>query len=255
MFPTKEDFEPTIDHDNLDDLTFDDSSDDNDDDKFTLKSLDLLLKKKDDLRLRMVSQFLHLVQDQGFTKMSASNFLAQSLNKGPWQACLIRSQANQWLKNGNIIASKRGCHVKIRSLLLHEDFKLKVIEYLRVHKFELNIGDFVKFIEDKIIPDLGIKEKITISHTTAREWLKILGWEYKDHSKNIYFDGHECEDVVEDRRRFLQQWAELQKRMITYEGENLDQKILPVLSPDVSKIVPITHDKSVFYANNGIIKA
>ena len=49
MFPTKEDFELTIDHDNLDDLIFDDSSDNNNDDKFTLKSLDLLLKKKNDL--------------------------------------------------------------------------------------------------------------------------------------------------------------------------------------------------------------
>ena len=43
--------------------------------------------------------------------------------------------------------------------------------------------------------------------------------------------------------------------MITYEGENLDQKILPVLSLDVPNIVLITHDKSVFYVNNGIVKA
>ncbi|CAI2193246.1 11960_t:CDS:1, partial [Funneliformis geosporum] len=74
-------------------------------------------------------------------------------------------------------------------------FKLKVIEYLRAHKFKLNIGDFVKFIENKIIPDLRIKEKTTVSHTTAREWLKILSCEYKDYSKNIYFDSHEREDV------------------------------------------------------------
>ena len=60
---------------------------------------------------------------------------------------------------------------------------------------------------------------------------------------------------MEDKRQFLQQWAELQKRMITYEGENLDQKILPVLLPDVPEIVLITHNKSVFYANDGIIKA
>ena len=62
--------------------TFDSSEDDN---KFTLEILDSLLKKKnDDSRLQIVSQFLHLVQDQGFTKMDASNLIAQSLNKGPW---------------------------------------------------------------------------------------------------------------------------------------------------------------------------
>ena len=59
-------------------LIFEDTYDNSDDDEdFTLKSLNLLLKKnKDDLRLQIVSQFLHLVQDQGFTKMNASNFFA-----------------------------------------------------------------------------------------------------------------------------------------------------------------------------------
>jgi hypothetical protein len=204
MFSTNEVAEPNTDND---DLTLDDIYDSRDDDEeFTLESLDLLLKtKKDDLWLRTVSQFLHLVQDQGFTRMEASNFLAQSLNKGPWQSRLIRSWANQWLNNGMIITSKRGCHAKVRSLLLNEDLKLHVTEYLRAYKFKLNIADFVKFIEDEVIPALGIEEKTSISYTTAREWLHILGWEYKDHSKNIYFDGHEREDVVVDRNIFLKQ--------------------------------------------------
>ena len=103
-----------------------------------------------------------------------------------------------------IISSKRGCHAKIRSLLLNEDLKLQVNEYLRIHKFKLNVADFVKFVEDEVIPALGIEEKTSISYSTARKWLHILGWEYKDHSKNIYFDGHEYEDVVANRHRFLE---------------------------------------------------
>ncbi|CAG8682496.1 14975_t:CDS:2 [Gigaspora margarita] len=215
------------------DFTFDDTYDSSDDDdsKFTLESLDLLLKNKsDDLRLRTVSQYLHLVQDRGFGKMDASGFLSQSLGKGPWHARLIRSWTNQWLNKGEIVTSKRGRHAKIRSLLLHEDFKLRVTEYLRL----LN---FVKFIEDEVIPALGIEEKTTISHTTAREWLHKLGWQYKDHSKNIYFDGHEREDVVAYRREFLRKLAELRRRMATYEGENLDQIIPPLLLPEIDGVV------------------
>ncbi len=63
MFPTGEVAKPNTDND---DLTFDDIYDNSNDNgnKFTLESLDSLLKKKkDDLRLRTVSQFLHLVQD------------------------------------------------------------------------------------------------------------------------------------------------------------------------------------------------
>jgi len=132
---------------------------------------------------------------------------------------------------------------------------LQVTEYLRAYKFKLNVADFVKFIEDEVISTLGIEEKISISCSTAREWLHMLGWEYKDHSKNIYFDGHEREDVVADRHQFLQKWAELRKQMATYEGENLDEVILPVLPHGVSEIIPITHDESIFYVNDDIIKA
>ncbi|CAI2177255.1 882_t:CDS:2 [Funneliformis geosporum] len=58
---------------------------------------------------------------------------------------------------------------------------------------------------DEVIPTIEIEEKASISHSTACEWLYMLGWEYKDHSKNIYFDVYEREDVVADRHRFLQQ--------------------------------------------------
>jgi hypothetical protein len=72
-----------------------DSSDD-DDNKFTLVSLDALIKKNSkDVRLRTVSQFLHLIQDQGFLKLSASGLLARSVNRGPWHAQIICSWANQ----------------------------------------------------------------------------------------------------------------------------------------------------------------
>ena len=66
---------------------------------------------------------------------------------------------------------------------------------------------------------------------------------------------HECEDVIADRNLFLQQWAELRKRIAIYEGNNLDQIILPVLSHGIPEIVPVTHNESIFYANDDIVKA
>ena len=102
-----------------------------------------------------------------------------------------------------IITSKHNCYAKVRSLLLNEDLKLHVTEYLRAYKFKLNIANFIKFIKDEVIPIFGIEEKTSISYITTCEWLHILGWEYKDHSKNIYFDGHEREDIVVDRNIFL----------------------------------------------------
>lgn len=228
-------------------------SSDEEDNSFTLASLDALLKKNSDVQLRIVSQFLHLVQDQGFSKLSASDLLARSVNRGPWHARVIRSWAKQWSEEGEIITSRRGRHPKIKSLLLDEDFKQRVTQYLRANKFTVTIQQFVKFIEDEAIPSLGIETRKTIDEATARRWLHHLGWDYKDHSKDIYFDGHEREDVVAYRSEFLKQMASLRPRIAVYEGQNMDQVISPTLS-NVPELVPITHDESIFYANNRIIK-
>ena len=68
-----------------------------------------------------------------------------------------------------IITSKCEHHAKVRFLLLHKKLKLQVTEYLHTYKFKLNITDFVKFIEDEVIPALEIEEKISISYLTACE--------------------------------------------------------------------------------------
>jgi hypothetical protein len=43
--------------------------------------------------------------------------------------------------------------------------------------------------------------------------------------------------------------------MANYEDENLDQIISPELPHGIPEIVPITHDESVFYANDDVVKA
>ena len=148
----------------------------NDDSEFTLNSLDTILKEKpDDVRLRVVSQFLHLITNGGFSKLAASELLASSVNKGPWHARVIRSWANQWLSNGQLSMSRRGHHAKIRSLLLHEDLKLNIIEYLWANKFKITIHQFIRFVEDEAIPAFGIEGKKNISRETAQKWLHHLG--------------------------------------------------------------------------------
>src|SRR5437868_10277846 len=90
--------------DEVDELPYDEVvNSGNDDSEFTLNSLDTILKEKpDDVRLRVVSQFLHLITNGGFSKLAASELLASSVNKGPWHARVIRSWANQWLSNGQL---------------------------------------------------------------------------------------------------------------------------------------------------------
>ena len=48
-----------------------------------------------------------------------------------------------------------------------------------------------------------------ISVEVARKWLHEMGFKVKRITKGIYIDGHEREDIVEDRREFLKTMTSL----------------------------------------------
>ena len=110
------------------------------------------------------------------------------------------------------LASSRGRHPKWDSLLHDEEFKLKATEYMREHGYvkgapNLTLADFVRWVSE--VWD------VKICMETARVWLHSMGFTYRQFSKGIYFDGHEREDVVDDRSKYLSRMASLEDRMIT----------------------------------------
>jgi hypothetical protein len=59
-----------------------------------------------------------------------------------------------------------------------------------------NVVDIVAstWVQEKL-RQIGICKPV-ISDSTARRWLKKLGWQYGKHSNGMYVDGHERADVV-----------------------------------------------------------
>jgi hypothetical protein len=55
-----------------------------------------------------------------------------------------------------------------------------------------------------------------IGRETAREWLGTLGFSHKPHTKSIYYDGHEREDVVRDRMEKLAIKKALEEVTVTF---------------------------------------
>ena len=101
---------------------------------------------------------------------------------------------------------------------------------------------------------------ITIRSRTAQRWLGRLGYEYKDVLKDVFIDGHERSDVVEDRKNFLGRMEELKPYVVEFEENGaMKEKIYPpdcaVHGPNRRPIIVITHDECTFSANNGIRKA
>lgn len=95
-----------------------------------------------------------------------------------------------------------------------------------------------------------------IRSRTARRWLNRLGYKWQDVKKGIFLDGHERDDVVEYRQKFLENMKELLPYLVEFaEDGSMQEKAYPagcvVGGPDRRPIIMITHDESIFSANDG----
>ena len=94
---------------------------------------------------------------------------------------------------------------------------------------------------------MEIMKSITIK--TSRIWFKKLGLVPQSRKKGIYFDGHEREDVLEYRAKFLGEMKELEKFMPIFVGEEMLQ-IDPEIPFNQKLHIFIIYDECIFYANN-----
>ena len=201
-------------------------------------------------QLQLIFQFINL-RTIGYKTMNASQIVAESIGKEKYQAELIRVWTKNFLKNKTIPTSKRDKHQKIKSLLWDEDVNKMILKYLWSKGCAVTIKDFKTYVEESVFPAIGIEQKKTISENTARIWLNKLGWFFQVGKKNIYYDGHERPDVIAYRENFLLEMESLEKLMPKPMDEDITVMIEPQLNPNEKKHILVTHDESVFYANDG----
>ena len=89
-------------------------------------------------RLMAVGMYFRQLND-GKQKIEASEIVSTSLG---WtkihKGRCIRSWSKQWVHNHTVPLSKRGKHLKTKSLLDHEDIAAQIGSYLRSDKFGIN---------------------------------------------------------------------------------------------------------------------
>ena len=136
------------------------------------------------------------------------------------------------------LSSNRGKHPKIESKFSDERFQAKARKYAQDKGFvkgqpNLTLQQFVMWVEQE--------EAINISISTASRWLHELGFTHKQFSKGVYFDGHERDDVIEDRKTYLATLDAYSPRMWISHS--------PCPSPFCQPIIRVYHDESTYYAN------
>ncbi len=97
-----------------------------------------------------------------------------------------------------------------------------------------------------------------ICSLTAQRWLCKLGYEYKYVRQDVFVDGHERSDVVEDRKNFLKK-IELKLYIVKFkeDGTMKPKVYFSDCEVDGNKrqlIIVITHDECTFSANDGVRK-
>lgn len=181
----------------------------------------------------------------GNSKMSAYEAGRRALPKG-CRLCgsSMRRLVGAFEKNNYMLKADMSGHHERRWIVIHDDVWGKELRgYVRqfsVVKGEKNmtVEQFTSFVNSTIIPQAvacgdaaGLPKKIQksgISLQTARYWLHYIGCYFKQGRKDVYYDGHEREDVVEYRKQFI-------PRLMGYFND-----------PDV---VVVFQDESIYRAN------
>ncbi|KAI5842177.1 hypothetical protein DFP73DRAFT_528131 [Morchella snyderi] len=141
-------------------------------------------------------------------------------------------------------------------------FKVKAVsEYWRSTQIDIKkdselalLSSSLKEIEQHGTTSPLFWKKLSISSTTAKDWLHRLGYHWGEVKKGVYKDGHERPDVVNYRQEvFLKTYEELASVMpYPVRHKNGDVEVdIPIVPEGHKLIIPVTHDECTCNANDG----
>lgn len=100
-----------------------------------------------------------------------------------------------------------------------------------------------------------LETPIKIRLCTARQWLNQLVYIYRDIKKDVFVNGHERANVVEDRKAFLKIMLDLEPYLVEFDSKgNMKDKVYPydcqIGRIDWRSVIAIMHDECTFSAND-----
>ena len=209
--------------------------------------------KTDQFELRKiyaVEMFVRLRKESGKSARACYTEAAQCMsiskqNKAiNWQT--LRRWVVEYAGNGGCIRpSRRGRVQSSRSFLADNEVRAAAVAWVseklkkqrrknsKKEQIPFRAAAFLKYVNTVLLKPLleADRRRRPIKMNTALSWLRKLGFKYKQHTKTIYFDGHERDDVVRDRKEKLVMLAVLDEVMVKFGGLNCEEVIWPKLNP------------------------
>ena len=170
----------------------------------------------------------HACVGKGMKTQEAYDLTAQIVHRSNrWVADTVRL----WKAEQRTKVSQRGAFSKVKSPMDDPKFRKDLTDFVEVNSLRrgqknLTCEDVLDWVREYF--DIGVDEEQPYDVRTMNNWLHQLGFVRKSaHKKVTYFDGHEDEKNIEDRKRL---WNELKQ----YEGKilEIDKQTLELKNED-----------------------
>jgi hypothetical protein len=189
---------------------------------------------------RAIQSHLQMVVRSGWKAIKASEIAAEAQGfSQKWGGRLVRKWVRKWVSARELPESLSGRHVKAFTLLDDPEICAELCVYVRSNKWSMNPEKLAQYSQDKMVtteaakyiqhvvhhemlrglrkylevdlfPRIQLKAGKGISISTARRWLQREGFQYMEHKKSLYYDGHDRPDVLAYRQNeFLPRMREL----------------------------------------------
>jgi len=171
----------------------------------------------------------------------------------------IRGYRKEFFENhGTFRDESRGKYKRI-CLFNEETLRLQAAMWIRenaVRKGAPNLvaREFCQWVNNELLPSSDLPPNLprTITVRTATRWLHRLGFRPTSHKKGAYVDGHERDDVVAHRKKYLHEMKTLRDTHLPPPPPSDERAATPPPNAEfLKRLVLIYHDESIFNTNEG----
>ncbi len=159
----------------------------------------------------------------------SSKLIARHLNR---HHKTVQKWRLDFLNNeGQLPEYLRGRYHRCNAIAKNEELSEVATQYIRENAFKkganMTARSFCSWVNNELLPSSNLEPEAPrrIGVEVSRNWLHSMGFKVKRITKGLYYDGHEREDVIEDRKnvseRHVSVWVSLPSNAPNEEAKDL----------------------------------
>ena len=171
----------------------------------------------------------------------------------------VRKLRTEFYENKGELKERKQGKYKRLTIYRDEELNREAAKWVRENAFtkgkpNMTAQSFCQWVNEDLLPSSHLPPQFPwrISVRTAIRWLHHLGFKPVSHRKGVYIDGHEREDVIKHREKYLGTMAALRD---SHRPPPLCSDEPPRVRDERNdakkEIVLIYHDESIYHSNEG----